>query len=110
MFIDEAMENGVRDMVNKLPAEKQAIFWMKYDVEKKNPLTAAVLCFFLGGFGAHRFYLGQTQLGIAYLIGTLALFALPVYIAFVEAFFVPGYVRKSNEQKAMVLLQMLNSV
>ncbi len=31
--------------------------------------TNAILwCFFLGAFGAHKFYLGQTGLGIAYLL------------------------------------------
>ncbi|UQA73365.1 TM2 domain-containing protein [Sphingobacterium siyangense] len=25
------------------------------------------MAFFLGGFGAHRFYLGQTRLGVLYL-------------------------------------------
>lgn len=34
----------------------------------KQKLTASVLAIFLGGFGAHKFYLGQTGWGILYLL------------------------------------------
>jgi len=34
----------------------------------KNKTTAAMLAFFLGVFGIHRFYLGQTFLGILYIL------------------------------------------
>ena len=32
---------------------------------KKSWITTLLLCFFLGGFGAHRFYVGKTGTGIA---------------------------------------------
>jgi len=34
----------------------------------KNKITAAILAFFLGGFGVHKFYLGRTGAGILYLV------------------------------------------
>ena len=34
----------------------------------KSKTTALVLCFFLGAFGGHKFYLGQTGWGLAYLV------------------------------------------
>jgi len=34
----------------------------------KSKVAAALLCFFLGGFGIHRFYLGYTGSGIAQLV------------------------------------------
>jgi len=35
---------------------------------RKNKTTALVLCIFLGGLGAHRFYVGKVGTGILYLL------------------------------------------
>jgi TM2 domain-containing membrane protein YozV len=35
---------------------------------RKDRVTAALLAFFLGGFGGHKFYLGQTGMGIFYIL------------------------------------------
>jgi TM2 domain-containing membrane protein YozV len=48
----------------------------------KNKTTAALLAFFLGAFGAHRFYLGQIGLGFIYLIFCWTF--IPYLIAFVD--------------------------
>lgn len=48
----------------------------------KNKTTAAILAFFLGGIGVHRFYLGQTGLGILSLIFFWTF--IPAIIAFVD--------------------------
>ena len=48
-----------------------------------NRKTAAVLALFLGGVGAHKFYLGRWVQGIAYLICFLTF--VPAVIAFFEA-------------------------
>jgi TM2 domain-containing membrane protein YozV len=34
----------------------------------KSKFTTALLAFFLGGLGIHRFYLGQNKLGLFYLL------------------------------------------
>jgi TM2 domain-containing membrane protein YozV len=47
--------------------------------------TAVVLALFLGGLGAHRFYLGQTGMGIIYLIFCWTF--IPAFIALFEALF-----------------------
>jgi TM2 domain-containing membrane protein YozV/ribosomal protein L40E len=48
----------------------------------KSRVAAALLAFFLGGFGAHKFYLGQTGKGILYLVFFWTF--IPSIIAFVE--------------------------
>ena len=48
----------------------------------KNKTTAAVLAFFLGAIGGHRFYLGQVGLGIVYLLFSWTF--VPAFIAFID--------------------------
>lgn len=48
----------------------------------KNRIVAALLAFFLGGFGAHKFYLGKIGQGILYLVFCWTL--IPSFIAFIE--------------------------
>ena len=40
---------------------------------KKSKTTALLLCFFIGGYGAHRFYTGYKLLGFLYMF-SLGLF------------------------------------
>jgi len=49
----------------------------------KSRVTAGLLALFLGGFGAHHFYLGHTGRGILYLLFAWTL--IPAVIAFIEA-------------------------
>ncbi len=50
----------------------------------RSRIVAALLAFFLGGFGAHKFYLGRPGLGVLYLLFCWTL--IPGLIAFVEFF------------------------
>jgi TM2 domain-containing membrane protein YozV len=49
---------------------------------EKSRMAAALLAFFLGGFGAHKFYLGKIGLGFLYLVFCWTL--IPAIIAFIE--------------------------
>ncbi len=48
----------------------------------KNKTTVAILAFFLGGLGVHRFYLGQPILGIVYLLFSWTF--IPVFIGLID--------------------------
>jgi TM2 domain-containing membrane protein YozV len=50
----------------------------------KSKSTAALLTFFLGGLGIHRFYLGQNVIGILYLVFCWTF--IPALIAFIDFF------------------------
>lgn len=52
-------------------------------VASRNRSTAAIFAFFLGGLGAHKFYLGQPGFGIVYLLFCWTF--VPAIIGFIEA-------------------------
>ena len=48
----------------------------------RNRTTAAIFALFLGGLGAHKFYLGQAGLGILYLLFCWTF--IPAIVGFIE--------------------------
>lgn len=76
---------------------------MIYDANKKSAGVSYLLCLFLGGFGAHRFYLGRTGSAVGQLVlwvlGLLTVFItwIPLGIwLIVDLFLIPGMVREKN--------------
>ena len=60
-----------------------------YSAHPKNKLVAFALCFFLGYFGAHKFYEGRVGLGILYLF-TFGLFGIGWLIDSITLLFKPN--------------------
>lgn len=81
-------------------------------VAAKSTAVAYLLWFFLGGWGAHKFYLQQTGIGVAYLVTwLLGLLTTWIFIGWffigivailliIDAFLIPGRVRDVNSQMA----------
>jgi len=78
---------------------------MLYEANKKTALVAYILWFFLGLFGAHNFYLERTGVAVAQLILSLVIVGLVVTIIWVlvDAFLIPGWVRRQNNLLAAQL-------
>ena len=55
-------------------------------------MAASLLAIFLGGFGIHKFYLGDTTLGVVYLL--LFWTFIPAIIGFIEGII---WLTQSNE-------------
>ena len=51
-------------------------------IKTKSRIVAALLAFFLGGIGIHKFYLGQTVLGVIYLLFSWTF--IPAFVAIIE--------------------------
>ncbi|HCT62464.1 MAG TPA: NINE protein [Acidobacterium sp.] len=66
---------------------------------QKDELLGALLALFLGTFGAHRFYLGETTAGILYILFCWT--GIPTLLGIIECFFMPSRVRTWNLNHAM---------
>lgn len=94
-------ETMINQIMASIPQDKQMLFMMQYSNVKKNPTTAALLALFLGGIGAHHFYMNNTGLGILYLVFVWTY--IPSIIAFFELFGIAGRVSEYNRRKAIEL-------
>ena len=94
----EKVKLEMQQLVSSLPAHSQAAFIVQYNGHKKNPTTAVLLALLLGGIGGHKFYLGNTGLGILYLLFCWTL--IPGVVAFIEAFTISRTVHQMNREVA----------
>ena len=97
----------------ELDKDEMRQFMMIYPTRRKNASTGVLLALFLGGLGAHHFWLGKTGLGILYLlcgtIGWLLIFP-PILIGLaclIDAIGMKNYVKTNNTSEGRALVQEL---
>ena len=102
-----------------LTTEQQMLVEQRLGNDKKSTGVAYLLWFFLGGFGAHRFYLGTTGSAVIQLIlfiggwltlivyiGAILLIALGIWLI-VDAFLIPGIVEQhTNETRTRIATEV----
>ena len=87
--------------------QQQRIYMSQVSGCRKDPTVGVLLALFLGGFGAHRFYMEQTGLGVVYLVFFWTF--IPHLIAFVECFLMPGRVRRFNYERSMLIASQVRA-
>jgi len=92
-------------MATQIYPNPQAIFYQHYEAVRRDEVVGILLALFLGGFGAHHFYLRRTGLGILYLCFSWT--PITWVLGFIECFFMPGRVREFNAIQAAGIAAML---
>lgn len=88
-------------LMQSMNDNERLLFTSEMNSARKNRTTALVLTFFLGGLGAHRFYLGETLPGVLYLLFFWTL--VPAIVAFIELFLIMSRVDRYNQNLATAL-------
>ena len=86
-------------MMQPMNDQQRMYYATQMNMTRKDPTVGVLLAFFLGGVGAHRFYMGEVGLGILYAVFFWT--AIPAMVAVIECFFMPGRVRRYNEMQAL---------
>ena len=97
------MDLQVIALTKELSSDEKIQFQVAYGNECKSVGLAVALALFLGGLGAHKFYLGQTGLGIVYILFCWTF--IPSLIAAIEACFMGKTVKKYNSKAAMEIVE-----
>jgi len=85
--------------------QQRATFYYRMAAVQKDEVLGVLLAVFLGSFGLHHFYIGRNGLGILYLIFFWT--GIPGFVALIEAFFMPGRVRRYNAEQAAYIAASL---
>lgn len=89
-----------------MKAEQLAMVQSEMNNKQKSKGIAYVLWFFFGGLGGHRFYAGNTGLGIGMLLtlGGLGIWTL------IDVFFIGGAIERKNEEIEMQTITMVKAM
>lgn len=92
------MDIQVLALTKDLDADEKIQFQIAFANEKKSVGAAILLALFLGGIGAHKFYLGQSGLGVLYLLFCWTF--IPSIIAIGEACLMGKTIKRHNFERA----------
>lgn len=87
--VEELKSAQPQVVVNNTNANVNANVNAGIGLRPKNKWTAFLLCFFLGGLGAHKFYEGKTGMGILYIF-TVGLCGIGWLIDLITILFKPN--------------------
>ncbi len=82
--------------------EQEVVYRQLRDKGHKSIVIAMLLALFLGGFGAHKFYLGKNISGILYLLFCWTL--VPVVFSVIDLFFIPSQIRWDNSEASYKMM------
>ena len=96
------------ELMQRMTESQRLLFSTQMNGVRKQASTGVLLAALLGGIGAHHFYLGNTIIGVLYLVFFWTF--IPSVIGLLEAFAMPGRVRDYNNDQANRIASMVGAL
>ena len=97
------MDLQIIELQKQLSENERNTFSYKFERRKKSVSTYAILAFFFGGVGAHKFYFGQIGIGVLYAVFVWTF--IPSLIGLIETFLSGDAVKSKNLQIAQEIFE-----
>ena len=85
-------------LMQDLTEQERWVFQNEFNAKRKEVTVGVLLALFLGGVGAHKFYMGQPVMGVLYILFCWTF--IPLLVSLVEIFLMPGRIRRFNSDAA----------
>ena len=95
-------------LIRDLTDQERLMFQDEFNSRRKDSTIAALLTVFLGGLGAHKFYLGKPGVGILYLAFCWTF--IPVIVSLVEISLMRKRVREHNSDIAAEIVSGIKAL
>jgi TM2 domain-containing membrane protein YozV len=102
------MEIYELDILKRMSPDQRGFFQAEFNSVRKSPTTGVLLALFLGGVGAHRFYLRQVGVGVIYVL--LCWTFIPAIVGLIECFFMGARVDEWNLHKAYEISKQISAL
>jgi TM2 domain-containing membrane protein YozV len=93
-------------LMQNMSEQQRMMFQSQMATVRKDPTVGVLLALFLGGLGAHQFYLRRNGLGVLYAVFFWTF--IPSIIAFVECFLMSERVRVFNDAQAQLIATQIS--
>ena len=91
-----------------LPDDRRRRFHHVYMSRRKDVTPAVLFALFLGGIGAHHFYLGHTLMGVVFVLFFWTF--IPLILSILELLFMLPIVKRHNRQIAKDVLSEIELI
>ena len=85
-------------LMQDLTEQERWMFQSEFSAKRKEVTAGVLLALFLGGVGAHKFFMGQPVMGVLYILFCWTF--IPLLVSLVEIFLMPGRIRRFNSDAA----------